>query len=215
MQAELKWWKKASAKQILGEQGAELDELFYESQWKYRQLIGLAESERESRVKWLEGQLRLDQPAQLSLKKRSEEVWRSLWHARTAQGVRAACKEWQSLLDSPSRYPSHILEFEAEFRQMKRDARFPRSGYADDSRIDYLSRGIAGLMVHPSRSPITVIQRLRTMKHTEGGPLWNGALNHCECWRHSLARLDGSLEKGLREGKSLFQRLGEFPEGEL
>jgi len=206
---QLKWWKKASDQEILGDEGKESPG---ESQWKYRQRMDRARAEKQSNIKELEDRLR---PVEKTLQEKRERraVWDSLWRARTAGAVRAACKEWQSLLDSRSRYPGHILEFEPEFRRMKRDARFPRSAYADDSRIDYLSRGMAGLMLRVS--PMTAIERLRNMKHAEGGPLWNGVLNQCECWRCSNRRFKQSLENDFREGKPLFIPIREFPDKEL
>jgi hypothetical protein len=64
---------------------------------------------------------------------------------------------------------------------MKRNPRFPRSAYADESRLEYLARGMAGVICEVS--PVTAIERLRRMKHTVSGPLWNEGKKLCECWR--------------------------------
>jgi hypothetical protein len=73
---------------------------------------------------------------------------------------------------------------------LKRNTRFPRSAYGDDSRIEYLARGMAGVLA--GKSPMTGVERLRNMKHTRGGPLWvtvegNYVLpekeQYCGCWR--------------------------------
>jgi len=94
-------------------------------------------------------------------------------------------------------FADHVQANMEEFRRMKTDKRYPGPD-ADDSRLDYLARGMAGIMV--GASPITAIHRLRLMKHEPGGPLWvekeswvdmNGKHNevaaHCGCWRCRLA----------------------------
>ena len=83
----------------------------------------------------------------------------------------------------------------AAFLSMKKNARFPRSTYADDARVDYLARGMAGVLC--GVSPMTGIERLRNMKHDLNGPLWvtregNDALpkgeRRCGCWRCNIER---------------------------
>ena len=69
---------------------------------------------------------------------------------------------------------------------MKRNKRFPRSNYGNDARIDYLARGMAGILV--GVSPMTAIERLRNLKHAPGGPLWNTDERRCDCWRCHLKR---------------------------
>jgi len=100
----------------------------------------------------------------------------------------------------------------AQFLSMKQNQRFPRSNYADDSRLEYLARGMAGAVL--GMSPMTAIERLRNMKHTLGGPLWvtaqgNYALpsddQYCGCWRCSIEQSNrvgkitqAAYENGLR-----------------
>ena len=69
---------------------------------------------------------------------------------------------------------------------MKRNRRFPRSSYADESRLEYLARGMAGVMMEVS--PMTAMERLRNMKHTVGAPMWNETEKWCGCWRCRLQR---------------------------
>jgi hypothetical protein len=55
--------------------------------------------------------------------------------------------------------------------------------------LEYLARGMAGIMANVS--PMTAIERLRNMKHTEGGPLWKEEPNerkYCNCWRCGIDR---------------------------
>ena len=96
---------------------------------------------------------------------------------------------------------------------MKRDARFPKSDSpaVDESRLEYLARGMAGILA--GVSPMTGIGRLRNMKHTQGGPLWKkepGGMKYCDCWRCGLAR-SRSAHKLMAEawwnGMMLFMQL--------
>jgi hypothetical protein len=99
----------------------------------------------------------------------------------------------------------------AAFLSMKENARFPKSTYSDDARVDYLARGMAGVMC--GKSPMTGIEKLRNMKHDKKGALWleregNRQLpeveQRCGCWRcniqrsSSLAPLRSGYENGLR-----------------
>jgi hypothetical protein len=73
-----------------------------------------------------------------------------------------------------------------EFLRMKANNRSPKSNHAafDESRLEYLARGMAGILTEIS--PMTAIERLRNMKHCAGGPLWRkepGGLEQCVCWR--------------------------------
>jgi hypothetical protein len=84
-------------------------------------------------------------------------------------------------------------EEERKISEMKKNARFPKSNYSDDARVDYLARGMAGVMC--GKSPMTGIEKLRNMKHDKNGPLWtrregNRELpeieQHCDCWRCNI-----------------------------
>ena len=95
---------------------------------------------------------------------------------------------------------------------MKKNKRFPKSPYGDDSRLEFLARGMAGVIV--DLSPMTGVERLRNMKHGPVGPFWverEGSrelpLNqqHCDCWRCGLRRgnelsrvLQPAFDNGIR-----------------
>lgn len=90
-------------------------------------------------------------------------------------------------------FPRHIARNAAAFLSMKKNARFPKSNYSDDARVNYLARGMAGVMC--GKSPMTGIEKLRNMKHDKNGPLWtrregNRELpeieQHCDCWRCNI-----------------------------
>jgi hypothetical protein len=105
------------------------------------------------------------------------------------------CEQWASLRDVRAQglgvFPNHVLANAREFLRMKRDRRFPKSNSpaVDESRLEYLARGMAGILAHVS--PMTGIERLRNMKHTRGGPLWKtdpDGREYCNCWRCGLGR---------------------------
>lgn len=116
-------------------------------------------------------------------------------------------------------YPSHILAKEEQFFRMKRNKRFPRSDYADNSRLEYLASGMAGAMV--SLSPMTAIERLRNMRHGAGGPFWkereewtNGKFveAHCTCWWCTLeqrTKLEEIAGRSYANGLKLFLRIAD------
>ena len=134
------------------------------------------------------------------------ELWNALIRARTRPALGEVCRQWKEL--AKTRFPAYhyILENAGQFFTMKRAPRFPRSAYADDSRIDYLARGMAGVLMNVS--PQTGIHRLRNMKHAPGRPLWKkepGGREYCNCWRCGIergarfARALGYID--LREGR--------------
>jgi hypothetical protein len=114
-------------------------------------------------------------------------------------------------------FPEHVVQNVAQFLSMKRNKRFPRSTYADAARVDYLSRGMAGVLV--GVSPMTAIERLRNMKHAAGGPLWvsrqgNCVLpeneQHCGCWRcakKNWSNITKLTQRGYENGLRLFMEL--------
>jgi hypothetical protein len=150
-------------------------------------VAAIASSERE--IEDLEN-LRIEMVAvksELSNKRRvsrhaeAGRVWRQLWLATTSAEVVYACEEWDKLARRyQDRTMSRVIRESAEqFVKLMKDARFPKSPWADEARIRYLAAGTAGLMMH--RSPLTAIERLRKITHRRGHPLWvTGA---CHCWR--------------------------------
>jgi hypothetical protein len=126
------------------------------------------------------------------LKSRTERraIWTALTRARNIPAVQQACQRWERLADVHAAgftpYAVHVSANAQVFLRMKRDQRFPRSPYADNSRLEYLARGMAGVMM--GVSPMTSIERLRNMKHAAGGPLWSDADKFCRCWRCETAR---------------------------
>jgi hypothetical protein len=210
---QLQWWKKASLKEILGEMQPGTPPPFDElpdgerekakKHWEmkeWRWLKDFAERQREAEIaaqeRWLKPR---ETPAQAERRKN----WETLADPEAPiKAIEHCCEEWKSLRDVRAQglgvFADHVLANVEEFRRMKRDQRYPGPD-ADDSRMEHLARGMAGVMV--GASPITAIQRLRLMKHEPGGPLWvekeswedaNGKTNevpaHCRCWRCSLKR---------------------------
>ena len=156
------------------------------------------------------------EPERILARSRGLKIWDALWRARTIPTLADACKRWiglhheedwdhESLLP-PGRnvYPVRILDHAKQFLAMERDRRFPRSEHANNSRRDYLARGMAGLDL--GLSPLTAIERLRNLKHGPGGPLWYDHAHRCSCWRCLL----------LKEQDTFYERLGEvFVEGRI
>jgi hypothetical protein len=105
----------------------------------------------------------------------------------------------------------------AQFISMKKNQRFPKSEYGDDSRIEFLARGMAGVIV--GVSPMTGVERLRNMKHEPGGPFWveregNNALardrQYCSCWRCGINRgneLSKSMQTPFDNGFRAFMEI--------
>jgi len=148
-----------------------------------------AERGKAREIEWLERQA---QPKKIHALAERRDVWNDLVRARTLSSLREVCERWKRLPDVRGTFAAHthILANTKQFFFMKkRRGRFPRSDYADDSRLEYLARGMAGALV--GVSPMTAIERLRNMKHTQGGPLWKreaGGLEYCNCWRCGLER---------------------------
>jgi len=133
-------------------------------------------------------------PRQIPAQAERRELWRNFWQARTLPALKKVCEQWASLPDvrgwGLTCFPNHILANAREFLRMKRNSRFPKSDspVMDESRLEYLARGMAGILADVS--PMTGIERLRNMKHTQGGPLWTkepGGLEYCNCWRCRMA----------------------------
>ena len=133
------------------------------------------------------------------------KIWADLIRADTYSALHKVCGRWARLPDvrrtGLTPFPRHVVENTAQFLAMKRNKRFPRSTYGDDSRIEYLARGMAGALC--GLSPMTAIERLRNMKHRRGGPFWkehygNRPLaeseQYCGCWRCSI-RKSGELSR--------------------
>lgn len=160
--------------------------------------IQWAESQRSEEIVWLERLLKPNRPiAAINGKK----IWNDLLRAKTYADVRKACGRWCRLPTvrgaGLTPFPDHIKTNAAQFIAMKRDKRFPKSDYSDDSRIEFLARGMAGIMANVS--PLTGVERLRNLKHAQGGPFWVERegdqplprdRQHCGCWRCGLDRGD-------------------------
>jgi hypothetical protein len=134
-------------------------------------------------------------PSKIPLERERRNLWDALWRAQTVPMLTKTCEEWASLRDVRGQglavFPNHVLANAREFLRMKQDIRFPKSDSpaVDESRLEYLARGMAGILADVS--PMTGIERLRNMKHTRGGPLWKkdpDSREYCNCWRCGLAR---------------------------
>ena len=147
-----------------------------------------AEQERDGEVRWLERELK---PPSIEARAARRKIWRDLVRADTYAALRKACGRWARLPDvrrsGMTCFPKHVLENAAQFLSMKRNQRFPRSNYGDEARVEYLSRGMAGVLC--GVSAMTGIERLRNMKHDSSGPLWRiepGGHQYCPCGRCSI-----------------------------
>lgn len=153
--------------------------------------IWWAEHQRTDELYWLQRSLRSRRiQAQIARHK----IWIDLVLANTYASLRKACGRWARLPDVRGAglvcFPGHVVANADAFLSMKNNKRFPRSKYGDNSRLEYLARGMAGAVL--GMSPMTAIERLRNMKHTADGPLWivhnenyNLPINeqYCGCWR--------------------------------
>lgn len=155
-----------------------------------------AERQKEDEIHSLQRELN---PPGIEATNRRRKVWDDLVGAGTYAAVRKACGRWAQLSDvrrsGTTPFPRHIVQNAASFLSMKHNVRFPRSTYGDDARVDYLARGMAGVMC--GVSPMTGIERLRNIKHDRSGPLWvtsegNRLLpereQRCGCWRCNVER---------------------------
>jgi hypothetical protein len=144
-----------------------------------------AEAQRQAEI----GNIRSMKPRQIQARAQRRQIWESLWRAKSRPAIRAACERWSRLADVRAQgfspFPAHVLEHERAFLSMTANKRFPTSPAADGSRMEYISRGMAGLMV--GRSPMTGIERLRNLKHAPGGALWSTQDSRCACWRCVIA----------------------------
>jgi hypothetical protein len=155
-----------------------------------------AEQERDGEVHWLERELK---PPSIEARAARRKIWDDLVGANTYAALRKACERWAQLPEvrraGMTPFPKHVLENAAQFLSMKQNKRFPRSNYGDEARLEYLARGMAGVLC--GISAMTGIERLRNMKHDRNGPLWatrqgDYALpdgeQHCRCWRCSIQK---------------------------
>ncbi len=130
-----------------------------------------AERQKEEEIHFLKMELH---PPGVEALDRRRKIWDDLIEADTYARLRKACGRWAQLSDvrrsGTTRFPRYVLLNAAAFLFMKQDSRFPRSTYSDDSRVDYLARGMAGVLC--GVSPMTGLERLRNMKHDRNGPLW-------------------------------------------
>jgi hypothetical protein len=211
-QAQLRWWKSAAPREILGDMRLEgepgRDKPITKVDLQY------AEFEREGEIAALERHLN---PRAIREDKARRAAWDALIAADTVAAVERACKAWVKVLGWRARgFADHVEVNAGELIRIKRDPRFPRSRYADEERLEHLARGMAGVMT--GVSPLTAIARLRTMSHARGGPLWkeytlyaddrpdNKMVRECGCWRCRLNRWQGyyrqlensQLERGAR-----------------
>jgi hypothetical protein len=161
-----------------------------------------AENARDQEVHSLE---RVLNPRPIEAQAKRQKLWKALVKANTYAALRKVCGRWAQLpdvrMEGMTPFPQHILENAGQFLFMKRNQRFPRSSYGDDARIDYLARGMAGVMC--GVSAMTGIERLRNMKHERGGPLWvtrhgNYVMpeneQYCGCWRCSIRKSTKATE---------------------
>jgi hypothetical protein len=146
-------------------------------------------------------------PRKIHAQVQRRENWHDLIRANTHAAVQKACERWSKLADVRASglipFPEHVHANAGQFLSMKRNERFPRSNYGDDARIDYLARGMAGVLV--GVSPMTAIERLRNLKHALDAPLWRAGEHRCGCWRCHLRRssevskaTQGWYENGVR-----------------
>jgi hypothetical protein len=179
-----------------------------------------AEQHKADEIRWLEQELN---PITVRDLDRRRRIWTSLVEADSPNALRAACEQWAQLPDvrkmGMSLFPNHVGANAEQFLSMKSNVRFPRSAYGDDSRLEYLARGMAGVLC--GVSPMTGIERLRNMKHERGGPFWEIQIaerelpvseQYCRCWRCSLEKSSEAsnfLREGPENGLRAFMKLAE------
>jgi hypothetical protein len=162
-----------------------------------------AEQERDGEVQGLERQLRLPS---IDARAARRKIWAELVRADSYSALRKVCGRWARLPDVRRRgmtsFPMHVVENAAQFLSMKQNKRFPRSDYGDDSRLEYLARGMAGVLC--GVKAMTGIERLRNMKHDPSGPLWTTCQGnyilpereqYCRCWQCSIHRTNRVSKK--------------------
>ncbi len=170
-----------------------------------------AEGQRLGEIRGLE---RMLTPFKIEAEIRRRKIWTQLVNADTYAALRKACGRWAQLQDvrrsGLTCFPSHVIEHAGQFLAMKKNKRFPHSSYGDKARIDYLARGMAGVIV--GVSPMTGIERLRNIKHNRSGPLWDVRNNCCSCWRCSLPtsrEIEAIGQDGYDNGLRVFMQLAE------
>ena len=177
-----------------------------------------AEREKAEEIRCLEWELN---PHGVEALVRRRKIWDDLIKAETYAALRKACGRWAQLSDVRRRgmtgFPKHVVQHAAQFLSMKKNERFPHSTYGDDARLEFLARGMAGVL--RGVSPMTGIERLRNMKHERGGPLWithqgdyvlPEGEQYCGCWRCSIkrsAKLTQFGRVGYENGLKLFMEL--------
>jgi hypothetical protein len=177
-----------------------------------------AQQERDGEVRWLEREL---MPPSIDARVARRKIWVDLVRANTYAALRKVCGRWARLPDvrraRMTSFPERVLENAAQFLSMKENRRFPRSDYGDDARLEYLARGMAGVLC--GVKAMTGIERLRNMKHDRNGPLWATRQGHyvladeeqyCWCWRCSIHKTNAISEKtqpGYENGLRLFMEL--------
>jgi hypothetical protein len=147
------------------------------------------------------------QPLSTTALVKRRKTWRDLVEADTYALLRRACGRWARLpdvrADGMTSFPKHIQDNAEQFLKMRHNKRFPTAAYSDEARINYLARGMAGVL--SDKRAMTGIERLRNMKHDNTGPWWDSAAQRCRCWRCELEHTDAtsrwfqqSYEDGLR-----------------
>ena len=128
------------------------------------------------------------------------KIWRDLTKANTYADLRKVCGRWARLPDvlamGMTPFPQHVVTYAAQFFLMRRNERFPTAEYADNARMDYLARGMAGAIV--GVSPMTAIERLRNIKHEQKNPLWSETLQGCDCWRCRVKNFEYASDEKVR-----------------
>lgn len=177
-----------------------------------------AERQKEDEIRSL--RMELNPPGIEALDKR-RKIWSDLVEADRCAALRKACGRWAQLSDvwksGNTSFPRHVVQNAVAFISMKQNPRFPRSTYGDDARVEYLARGMAGVM--SGVSPMTGIERLRNMKHDRSGPLWitredkhtlPDTEQYCGCWR---CKVENSIKvtqfsrSGYENGLKVFMEL--------
>ncbi len=176
-----------------------------------------ASREKEEEIAELERYLH---PRKIVAEAEHKEIWNSLWRAKRLSALKKACEVWAGLPDVRrdwrwGGYPKYVLDYGKKFflKTKWRDPRFPKSDTVrlDESRIEYLARGMAGIQA--GVSPTTGIERLRNMSHSTGGPLWRkegGGREYCGCWRCGIKLSTPAHRWGVEawwNGVALFMKL--------
>lgn len=148
--------------------------------WEPLPLASNREQATRMRADEIAGLTRWVDPTAIQHRQKGLEIWQALWQARTPVAVERACRRWIAFGPDPA-FPTLLRAKKTPFLAMKDAPRFPQSPGADDTRLSYLAAGMAGACL--GISPLTAVQRVRTMKHLPGGPLWNENAQRCDCWR--------------------------------